>query len=79
VQKLVADLDHRAELVCGESGLTETSVGLRNFLALIDPLCLHRIVGDRNLAGTGVGLDDRCHLAEDVILFESLNQSALVR
>ena len=77
MQKLVADLDHRAELVCGEGRLTETSIGLRDLLTLIDPLCLHRIVGDRDLAGAGIGLDDRCHLAEDVVLFQSLNQTAL--
>ena len=77
MQKLVADLDHRAELVCGESGLTESGVSLRDLLTLIDPLCLHRIVGDRNLAGARVGLDDCCHLAEDVVLFQCLNQTAL--
>ena len=77
MQKLVADLDHCTELVCGEGCLTETSVSLRNLLTLIDPLRLHRIVGNRDLASTGIGLDDRCHLAEDVILFESLNQTVL--
>ena len=77
MQKLVADLDHRAELVCGESGLTEAGVSLRDLLTLIDPLRLHRIVGDRDLASAAVGLDDSRHLTEDVVLLQRLNQTAL--
>ena len=57
----------------------EAGVSFRNRLTLVDPFCLHRVIGDRDLAGARIGLDDGRHLAEDVILLQSLNQTALVR
>ena len=77
MQKLVADFDHRTQLVRGKGCLTESGVGLRDLFSLIDPLRFHRIVGNGNLTGTAVSLDDRCHLAEDVVFLKRLNQTAL--
>ena len=77
VQELVGDLDHRAQFIGGQSGLTELGVGLRDLLTLIDPLRLHSVGRNRDLAGTGIRADDGCELTEDVVLFQGLDQAAL--
>ena len=77
MQQFIADFNHCAELIRRKCSLTEFCISFRNFLAFVNPLCFHCVVSNRNFTSTAVGLDDGCHLAEDVIFFQCLNQSAL--
>ena len=77
MKKLIADLDHGTQLIRRERGLTELGIGLRDFLTLIDPLRLHDVGGDGDLAGAAVRADNGGELTEDVILLQCLHQTAL--
>ncbi len=49
VQQLVRNLDHSAQLVRRQHGLTEGGIAFGDLLALIDPACLTGILRDRDL------------------------------
>ena len=77
VQKLVADLDHAAQLVRGEGLLRKGHIRLLNGGALLDPGSGAGISRQRDDAGAGVGVDGVRQGTEDVVLLKALDELAL--
>ena len=77
VQQLVGNLDHTAELVGRQRLLCKAHVRFLNGSALLDPGRGTGIGRDRNRAGAGIGVDGLGQRAEDVVLFQRLNQLML--
>ena len=77
MQQFICNLDHAAQLKCGQSFLRKAHVGFLNCRTLFNPGSAAGIHSDGDSASTGVGTNGLCHSTEDVVLFQALDQLPL--